>query len=187
MVEHIVKDLIVLTKFSDQDVQLLQQHAPQLQSWGEELIKEFYDTLYGYESTGKVFREGEREAREKTLRDWYLHITSVGQVDDAFWQQQWVVGLVHIIRGVTNPFMFGMTSRVQQFILRKCVEEFEPKQAIEIYSAFKRLTDVIAGLIAESYFSSYVEAMEKVGGFKLSLIKRMIDLEINSKLKNSRK
>lgn len=185
--EQIINDLIVLTKFSNQDAQLLQQHAPKLQSWGEELVKEFYDTLYGYESTGKVFREGEREAREKTLRDWYLHITSVGNVDAAFWQQQWVVGLVHIIRGVTNPFMFGMTSRVQQFILRKCFEEFEPQQALEIYSAFKRLTDVIAGLIAESYFSSYVEAMEKVGGFKLSLIKRMIELEINTKLKNLRK
>jgi hypothetical protein len=185
--EQIVKDLITLTNFSDQDVQLLQQHAPKLQSWGEELVKEFYDTLYGYESTGKVFREGERAAREKTLRDWYLHITNINHVDAQFWQQQWIVGLVHITRGVTNPFMFGMTSRVQQFILRKCAEEFEPAQALQIYSAFKRLTDVIAGLIAESYFSSYVEAMEKVGGFKLALIKRMIDLEINTKLKDSRK
>lgn len=185
--EQIVKDLIVLTNFSDQDIQLLQQHAPKLQSWGGELIKEFYDTLYSHDSTSKVFRDDERAAREKTLRDWYLHVTSVGQADQQFWQQQWVVGLVHITRGVTNPFMFGMTSRVQQFILRKCAEEFEPAQAIQIYSAFKRLTDVIAGLIAESYFSSYVEAMEKVGGFKLTLIKRMIDLEINSKLKELRK
>jgi hypothetical protein len=185
--EQIVKDLIALTNFSDQDVQLLQQHAPKLQSWGGELVNEFYNTLYGYESTGKVFRDGEREAREKTLRDWYLHITNIDHVDAQFWQQQWIVGLVHITRGVTNPFMFGMTSRVQQFILRKCAEEFEPAQALQIYSAFKRLTDVIAGLIAESYFSSYVEAMEKVGGFKLTLIKRMIDLEINTKLKDSRK
>jgi hypothetical protein len=83
--------------------------------------------------------------------------------------------------------MFGMMSRVPQIFLRKCLEAFEPLQAERIYNAFKRLTDVIAGLIAESYYLSYIEAMEHVGGIRLALIQRMIDVEITQKIAVSRK
>jgi hypothetical protein len=41
---------------------------------------------------------------------------------------------------------------------------------------------VIAGLIAEGYFVNYISAMEQVGGLRLSLVQRMIDLEIKKKL-----
>jgi len=179
--EQILQDLITLTGLSEQDYQVLSEYADITQKWADEIVKEFYDTLFGYKPTAGVFREGERPDREVTLRNWYLEVTS-GKISSDFWRHQWLVGLVHIPRKVSNPFMFGMMSRVQQIFLRKCLEAFEPLQAERIYNAFKRLTDVVAGLIAEGYYLNYIEAMEHVGGIRMALVQRMIDVEITQKL-----
>jgi hypothetical protein len=184
--EQILQDLITLTGLSEQDYQVLSEYADITQKWADEIVKEFYDTLFGHKPTAEVFREGERPDREVTLRNWYLEVTS-GKISSDFWRRQWLVGLVHIPRKVSNRFMFGMMSRVQQIFLRKCLEAFEPLQAERIYSAFKRLTDVVAGLIAESYYLSYIEAMEHVGGLRMALIQRMIDVEITQKIGVARK
>lgn len=70
--------------------------------------------------------------------------------------------------------------------LKKCLETFEKAEAAKVYGAFKRVTDVIAGLIAEAYFMNYVDALESVAGFRRSLIEQMMSLEINKRLAESR-
>lgn len=50
---------------------------------------------------------------------------------------------------------------------------------ITLYVAFKRATDVVAGLIAEGYFENYFIALERTVGFKRQLIQRMLDVEVN--------
>lgn len=141
--------------------------------------------MFAYEPTSAVFREGERPAREKTLRDWYLE-TARGSITPEWWRRQWVVGLVHIPRKVTNPFMLAMMSRLQQFFLHKCLEEMPAAEAEKVYGAFKRVTDIVAGLIAEGYFANYIAAMERSAGFKKALITRMMDVEINKMLQEIR-
>ncbi len=175
--EQALKDLIKLTGFSDKDAATLKESAAQTQPWVDEFVQAFYDTLYSYESTATVFKEGERSDREETLRQWYLTVTS-GEIDEEFWKGQWIAGLVHIPRHVVNPFMIGIMSRVQQLFLKKCIQELDPSQAVKVFVAFKRTTDVITGLIAEGYFSSYVTAMERIGGLRRSLVDRMMAIEI---------
>ncbi len=183
--EQILQDLITLTGLSEQDSQILRESAPQTEKWADEIVKAFYDTLFAYEPTARVFKEGERPEREITLRNWYLTVVR-GDLSPEFWRWQWIVGLVHIPRGISNPFMFGMMSRVQQIFLHKCLQEFDPPQAEKVYSAFKRVTDVVAGLIAEGYFQNYIIAMERVAGFRKSLIERMLDMEIHKMLSEAR-
>ncbi|AUI68661.1 protoglobin domain-containing protein [Beggiatoa leptomitoformis] len=179
--EQTLKDMTTLTGLSQQDYDILRKYAPQLEQWADGLVKVFYDTLYAYEPTAAVFKDDERKTREGTLKAWYLAVIC-GNYDVHFWRQQWAVGLIHIAKRVTNPYMFGMTSRLQQVFLGKCLRTFELDEAERVYSAFKRMTDTIAGIIAEGYFTNYIEAMENVGGFKLSLLQRMMELEINKKL-----
>jgi hypothetical protein len=184
--ENTLKDLVVLTGFSDADINTLKSAAADLQPWSEEITQMFYDTLFANAPTRAVFREGERPDREQTLRNWYQMVIS-GQIDDKFWHWQWYVGLIHIPRGITNPFMLGMMSRVQQVFLQKCQETFEPAQSMAVFGAFKRVTDVIAGLIAEGYFQSYVQAMERMSGQSRTLIDRMVQLEVQEMLAEIRK
>ncbi|KAA3643509.1 MAG: globin [Chloroflexi bacterium] len=184
--DEIYGHLVTLTGFTDEDNTVLKKHKDQTQSWGDEIVQDFYDTLFGYSSTSEVFRKGERPDREETLRNWYFEVTS-GELPKDFWNHQWFVGLVHIKRKVSNPYMFGMMSRVQQLFLGKCLQEFPLDQVEEIFGAFKRLTDVIAGLIAEGYFINYVEAMVHVGGLNVELVDRMMHIEIENMLEKHSK
>lgn len=175
--DQTLQDLITLTGFTPADVQLLSQTRDQLEPWHEAITATFYNTLYGYKATQAVFHDGERPAREGTLHNWYQMLLS-GKIDETFWRWQWYVGLIHIPRGVTNPYMLGMMSRVQLLFAHQCQETFPPEQATAIFAAFKRITDVIAGLIAEGYFESYVQAMERMSGQSRVLIDRMVQLEV---------
>jgi hypothetical protein len=57
--------------------------------------------------------------------------------------------------------MLGMMHRTQQFFLDKCLATFDQEEALSIFEAFKRVTDVAAGIIAEGYHTPY--AVLKVG------------------------
>ncbi len=78
--------------------------------------------------------------------------------------------------------MLGMTSRLQQLVLEKCVSTLDKNDALGLYTAFKRVTDVVAGMIAEGYFVNYVESLENVLGFNRGLIDRMMEMEIENRM-----
>lgn len=184
--EQSLAALVTLSGFSEQDNHTLASYYSTTSQWTEEIVQVFYDALFAYEATAKVFRgSDERPAREQTLRDWYLEVVS-GKIDNSFWRKQWLVGLVHIKRKVSNAFMLGMMSKVQQVFLDKSLENLPPDQAKALYGAFKRVTDVIAGLVAEGYLENYFIALERTVGFKRSLIARMLEVEINKMLQEAR-
>jgi hypothetical protein len=186
MDEQVLKDLSALTGLTDDDYQTLKDSAPHTQQWTQELTQHFYDTLYGYVPTSHVFKPDERPDRETTLINWYMEVTS-GNIDLNFWKRQWIIGLVHIPRRVTDPFMIGMMSRTQQFFLKKCLETFDLEQAQNVYGAFKRVSDTVTGLIAEGYFISYVEATERMTGQSRALTDRLVTLEISRMIEEVRK
>lgn len=152
--EQVPNSLLFLVGLSEHDKQLLQDVVDQTRLWADEIVTEFYDVLFSHESTATIFHEGERPQRENTLRQWYLHVSS-GNYDTHFWEQQRQIGLTHVTRQVKNPFTLGIMSRVQQLFLKKCLQTFEPTRAEQVYHAFKRVTDVAQGLIAEAYHLGY--------------------------------
>jgi hypothetical protein len=170
--EQALRDLITLTDFSKEDSQLLKENSEVTLKWGDALVKEFYDKLLAYHPTASVFKEGEMPEREKTLRDWYIGVIT-GKLTEEFWKQQWLAGLQHIRRGVGNQHVMGIMTFVQQFFLRKCLEEFETTRALAIADAFKRETDIISGIIVESYRFQYLKAVENTLGVEVELIDRM--------------
>lgn len=184
--KQILNDLITLTGYTNADAQILEEVADQTEAWGPMIATAFYDTLYGYESTSPVFKDGERPTREKSLVHWY-NMLIAGKVNDDFWQWQWYVGIVHIPRGISNSFMMGMMSSVQQMFITRCMATFEKEQALIIYAAFKRITDVVAGLIAESYFESYLEAVERSTGQSRKLIDRQVSFAVEEMVAEAQK
>jgi hypothetical protein len=148
------QSLIDLTELSDQDRLILSRTADKTQLWVDEFVKMFYDTLFGYPPTSARFREGERPVREKTIRNWYLQVVR-GDFGEDFWEAQWRVGQAHIERQIHNSYMQGMMHRSQQFFLAKCLAAYEEEEAVQIYTAFKRVTDVAAGIIADGYHTAY--------------------------------
>ena len=180
-----LEHLTSLTGHSEKDFAVLGRHAATTRAWAADAVQVFYDTLFAYPSSAVVFREGERSQREATLRDWYLEITS-GKVRDDFWNHQWIVGLVHIKRHVKNSFMISMISRIQQLFLERCLAELDAGEGRAVFLAFKRVTDVVLGLIAEGYHQGYIEAVADVTGMKEELIDRMADVAVDRLLSRAR-
>jgi len=184
--EEILKHYEVLTGLDEKDFETLAKYKDKLSSWKDEIVKDFYDTLFSYEATKKIFKEGEREKLEKTLGNWYLGLLE-GKKEKSFWEHQWFVGLVHIARGVDNSFMHSMMARVQNLFAEKCSKEFSTEEAKEIYTAFKRITDTIAGVIMEGYFIQYIESIIRMTGIKEQVIDRMVKLESQKMIEEYRK
>jgi len=155
-----VESLIDLTGFSDEDCRVLRNSAERTRLWADEFVKMFYDKLFSYPHTAELFQEGERPQREQTVRDWYLKVVG-GELDSDFWAAQCQVGQRHIHRKILNSYMHGMMNLAQDFFLEKSLAAFPREEGVRLFQAFKRATDVAAGIIAESYHSPY--AVMKVG------------------------
>ncbi|MCB0264265.1 MAG: hypothetical protein KDH95_10475 [Calditrichaeota bacterium] len=183
--DAVLENLIKLTGVVPRDFDTLNEVAPQIEVWEPAIVKIFYDTLYSHSATNAIFKSDERPDREATFSNWYRQLIHA-KYDPMFWKHQWFVGLIHIKREVRNHMMLGMISRVQTFFLAQCMNEFQGVQALKVYGAFKRITDVIAGLIAEGYFEKYLEAMEKMSGIKTKVVERMVKLEIDTMIKEFR-
>jgi len=155
-----IQSLIDLTGVSDRDCVILKNSANQTQEWADEFVKMFYDTLFDYPPTKALFKEGERPHREGTIKTWYLQVVR-GEFDDRFWRAHLQVGQRHIERHILNAYMLGIMHQTQRFFLGKCLATFEQEEGLEVYNAFKRVTDVTAGIIAEGYHTPY--AVMRVG------------------------
>ncbi len=180
-----LSSLITLSGLTEEDYRILQEHAPKTQAWMDEIFDDFYKAIFAHPASANFFPDGEHKSHERYLHKWYMQAAS-GDYSANYWQNQWVVGLVHIRKHVSNPFMFGAMSRLQQMFLKKCLEQMPPTEAERLYGAFKRVTDVVAGLIAEAYFMNYVDALADVAGFRKNLVEQMMNLEINKRLAQAR-
>lgn len=180
-VEQTLGHLIALTALSDQDCLILRSSAAQTQQWADEIVTEFYDTLFGYEPTAEVFKKDERPGHEDTLRRWYLEITD-GNIDSDYWQRQWRMDMFHNLRQVKSTVTLAMMSRLQQLFLKKCLQEFEPTQAIQVYHAFKRVTDIVAGLVIEARHTAYGELGKLVDDLQNTILPVSIALSTEKNL-----
>jgi sigma-B regulation protein RsbU (phosphoserine phosphatase) len=152
--------LLTLTRLSEHDFVFLRDTAPTTQVWVDEFVESFHDTLLNYPPTAQLFSEDERPIQAALLRQWFLAVTR-GDIDVDFWLRQWQLDMFYNLRRVKSPFTLGLMSHVQQWFLTKCLDAFEPAQALSVYGAFKRVTDVVTGLVIEAYHEGYGE-MEKL-------------------------
>jgi len=179
---RILEEMPPETRFQQEDARLLAQHADLILARADELARGFYDVLFAHPPTARVFREGERPEREAALKRW-LEVTLRGPVDENYWAWQAWVGLIHALRGVSNPMMIAMWSWALSAVgnlLSQLVEEGEvaPGDAARLLQAFHRLAATATALISESYLEHYLEAIGSATGADRELLDRLVRIEI---------
>ena len=176
-----------LIDFKQSDWDVLAAEADTIKTWAPDLVNVFYDTLYGIEETTAVFHEGERAKVEATLQQWIVDILS-GDQGDKFWNHQRYIALLHIKRGTKNLYMLGMMNRLQQVVITKCMETFEPAKAVEVYMSFLRLSGMVAGIIAQCY-DEVTETSMHAGltrvGLNEALVTRIKSMQIDKMIKEA--
>jgi hypothetical protein len=173
-----MEDMAQASRFQPEDHQVLLKHKDKLLALTDELVKGFYDTLFATPNTQKVFHEGERPEREKTLRDWWKR-TIEGPVDEDYWTWQAYVGLIHVKRVVTNPMMLGQAFRVVDVLHRHVNEP-------EVVEALGHLMATVAAIIAYGYEKAQLLSIEETTGIGQELIKTNVRVGVEKLLEDWR-
>ncbi|MDW8091786.1 MAG: protoglobin domain-containing protein [Meiothermus sp.] len=160
-------------RFTPEDAALLQSEKDYLLGLGEGLVQAFYDSLFAHPPTREVFQEGERPAREETLRSWWRR-TVEGPFDEAYWAWQAYVGLLHVRRKVTNTMMWGHAGLVARYVGAQALSAGKPALA----EAAQRLMATVGAVIGEAYQEVYLEVLAEATGQSRALIEANVKVAI---------
>jgi hypothetical protein len=151
-----------------------------------EVVQGFYDTLYAHEPTKAVFADGERPAREQTLSHWWQRTVN-GPLDDDYFAWMALVGLVHVIREVSNPMMLAMADHVGGVVATKAADlDLDDESRTHLVSAFRRLGSTVGAVITYAYDHAVSSALFDVAGMPPGLLRRLRNAEIASALATAR-
>lgn len=177
MVDSILRTLVPSALPRPEDHETLARNRAFLLGLEDELVALFYDTLFGYPVTSAVFVDGERAAREQTLRGWWQR--TVGQpIDMEYFRWMAFVGIVHIKRGVTNPMMLSMLQVVTERIVVVSRATLGEAEAVKLQQAFARISTTVGAIISEAYTIGYLGALEDLAGLDPKLTARMLAMEV---------
>jgi predicted regulator of Ras-like GTPase activity (Roadblock/LC7/MglB family) len=126
----------------DTILQALVDHRDWLLAQEDALVALFYDTLYDYPATAAVFVDGERAAREQTLRNWWQRTVGT-PIDIDYFRWMAFVGIVHIRRGVTNPMMLSMLQVVSGHVVTSARAALGDRAAVDLQEAFSRISTTV--------------------------------------------
>lgn len=166
-----------------EDAKTFARHKEAMRSWVDAVVQGFYNTLFAHPATRAIFREGERPAREKTLRDWYLR-TVEGPFNGQYFAWQTLVGLVHVRRGVTNAMMAAMWNWVVETVSRLARQTLPQGEAEALADAWRRLGFTVMTLISESYLHAYLEALAQAEGVEVGMFLQRAQEEAARMLRN---
>ncbi|MCF6350847.1 MAG: protoglobin domain-containing protein [Flavobacteriaceae bacterium] len=183
MLDEITKKILLelpeQTKVTEKDIQTLRTNKDFLLGLVDSIVTDFYDTLYANEATKAVFHEGERPAREKSFKAWFVK-TIEGEFDLKYWSWQTFVGILHVKRKVKNNMMIAMMGRITDILTTEAIKELPTDVVIELKTAWSKLTATVLALIGESYHIFYMKAVSNVTGMNQSLLENTVKVEIDN-------
>jgi hypothetical protein len=173
----VIQTCLPETRLTDHDAEVVARNKRFLLDLETGLVATFYDTLYAHGPTAAVFVEGERPAREDTLRVWWRRTVN-GPLDDAYFAWMALVGVIHNRRGVQNPMMLSMLHLVTDAVHAAAMAELGPDEAEELRVALSHLASTVAAVISESYTSTYIGALQDLAGLNPKLTDRLLKIEL---------
>ncbi|AXE37492.1 protoglobin domain-containing protein [Acidipropionibacterium virtanenii] len=174
-------------RVSAEQAAVIARHADILESLGPGIVDAFYETLYAHEPTAAVFKDGERPMREESLHNWWRR-TVRGPIDDQYWSWMAMVGLIHVIRRVTNPMMLAMAQFVADYLDEhsdRLELDFDEEQ--RVVEAFRRVAAMTGSVITWGYDHAVSSSLFEVAGMPEALLARLRDEEVKSALVSARK
>lgn len=180
----ILEQMPPIVRFRPDDAQLIMAHQQLLLGLEGKLVVGFYDTLFAHAPTKAIFKDGERPAREQTLRDWWRRTLS-GPFDGNYWTWQALVGLIHVKRKVKNPMMIAMWGWLLQTLRQELGGQLPAGTLEPLLDSFTRLAATVQALTAESYLEHYIKALCEATGFEPELLDRLVSNEIDTLLQST--
>ena len=182
LLSHIPENLLL----NDNDIKVLNNHLDFFKSKAPVIVKDFYDILFANENTGKIFHDGERPAREKSLIEWFSK-TIGGKFDNEYWAWQTFVGILHIKRKVTNDYMLIMMHRISDLVIEEAYKTLPADEADSLKTAWLKFAGIVLSLISESYHYFYLVAIGQTTGLNMTLLDNLVRVEVDNLLEANKK
>ncbi len=182
LLNHIPESL----RLTDDDIKVLNSHADFFVSKADVIKNDFYDILFGNETTRSVFKEGERPIREKSLVEWVVK-TVGGNFDKNYWAWQTFVGILHIKRKVRNDYMIIMMHRVSDLVVSEAYKDLPADEASRLKTAWLKVAAIVLSLISESYHYFYLVAISQTTGINLNLLDNLVRVEVDNLVEANQK
>lgn len=179
LMSEILDHILPQSLITDADRAAIATHSEFLLSLEDRIVQVFYDTLYAHGPTAAVFVEGERPAREDTLRRWW-QATVTGDLGERYLTWMALVGVIHIRRKVTNPMMMSMFQIVSNEAHAAALDTLEPVAAEQLRVALSNVTTTVSAVISESYTKGYLRALQDLAGLEPALVDRMLQIEVKA-------
>jgi len=166
--------------FSAADSAAVQAISPVLVALAPQLTDKFYGQLVSLPLTNQHI-EGRLESLKSTHQQWMVYLFT-GPHDEAFFERQEVIGVVHV--KVKIPPLFVSSS--MSFLRHEIVHmlhiaseggEITCEQFQAASSAILRLLDLCQMLIDSAYDAERLRLLSEATGMKLRLIENLIALK----------
>jgi len=178
VVKTVLDEIPPSIRFGERDAQVIMKYSRDLEGITDEVVRGFYDLLFSHPATAAVFREGERPAREETLRDWWLR-TVRGPFDEQYWRWQAFVGVVHFRRGITNSMMMAMYAWLVGRVAELLSGKLPPQAVSEVSQALLKLAVTGAALTVAGYESLMEEGFAEEVGVDPLLVRNIVSIKAN--------
>lgn len=183
--EDVVARVAGATGHSDEDWGTLAAVKHTTVPWAPLLAKEFGKLVYEEIDDAKsVVEKFPRPEREASIVVWYERLVS-GAPGETFWSETALIGLYHASAGVPNELVLALVGKFEDFFLGKAKEAFPPAEAIEVYSAFRRILAVSAAVMVEAYDQAVIDGICQLG-FNPKLMNRMRTIAIKKMIAKGR-
>lgn len=192
-----IDDMVVLAKaaraqmppqaaFSAEDEAVLARHRDFLSGLRQQVVDGFYETVYSHQPTAEVFHEGERPTREQSLGDWWER-TATGDHDDEYFAWMAMVGLVHVVRGVSNPMMLAMANFISGVVESNVISEgMDTDEAEKLTTSISRLMATVGAVITYGFDIAVESALFDIAGMPQALLRRLRDQSVAKSLSQAR-
>lgn len=179
LAERAIQEMPPISRLRAQDADTIGRHRVALLAMERDVVVGFYDTVYGHPATAAVFVDGERPDREATLTDWWRR-TVMGPLDEDYFAWMALVGLVHVIRRVSNPMMLSMVNYVRQAVVDQSQSwPIDQADRHALAGALGRLTAQVGAVITYSYDHAVVDATFHTSGMPQALLEKMRDERVS--------
>ena len=176
VVKMVFNDIPPSIRFGEEDAKVILKYSRELEGITDELVKGFYDLLFSHPATAAVFKEGERPAREETLRNWWLR-TVRGPFDEQYWKWQAYVGVVHFRRGITNSMMMAMYAWVVGRTAELLSGRLPPQAVSEVSQSLLKLAVTGAALTVAGYEGLMEEGFAEEVGADPQLVRNIVAMK----------
>lgn len=161
---------------SDEEITLLSEMKPMLETHADSLVAAFYENLDQHEHLKELLdaKEGRRETLRSHLRAWLISLTT-GSYDGGYQEKRYKIGKRHVEVGLDPRWVVGAMSFCRGQIMPMIEADYgDAPDKMNRFLALDKVMDLDLNIMLQSYDDRRMDLFLETTGFSKELFESMI-------------